>query len=362
MKILIVGNGSTGIDSESKEHYITKNTGEFLKSVGNEFDIYFLQFQSVYNKDSNIVDFGLKVNSINSKIFSNKKNPVSYIRLIKLIVEMDQIYLFYPGSLGKLVGLFAGLLNKPMGLYIRGQFYNQDKIDRFILKKTNFILTISPLFAQDLLKFSSKVDVIKPMINIQQSDLKKDRIYNTPKKWNLLFVGRVEERKGIQELLQIAKNLKANNFDFSLNIVGGGDLFTETNTKIKELHLEDNVVLHGLVSDKDQLRALYNKANAFVFTSHDEGFPRVLYEAMASGLPIFTTFVGGISGRMEHLKNCIEIPVKNADAAGTIVSKYLKEEKVLEEIGKNGQKTIELIIGGSLLPHEDLFLKYINLR
>ena len=362
MKILIVGNGSTAVDRESKEHYITKNTGEFLKALDNKIQPVFLQFNSVYDKDSNLLDFGLKQNNLKSEIFYNKLNPICYFKLILLILKMDKIYLFYPGTLSRLVGLIGILLNKPIGLYIRGQYYNQDILDSFILKRTKFIFTISPSFAKELRSYCSKIEIIKPMINIKVKDFKKDRNYNVNNKWNFLFVGRVEERKGIYELLQIAKQLKDKNFSFCLNIVGGGDLLIETNKRLNELNLTNEVVLHGLISSKKALRALYNEANVFVFPSHDEGFPRVLYEAMASGLPIFTTFVGGISGRMEHLKNCIKLPVKQPYEAGSIICSYLKEPNVLKEVGVNGQKTLEKIIDGSLLPHENLLTEQLGIN
>jgi glycosyltransferase involved in cell wall biosynthesis len=277
--------------------------------------------------------------------------------VFKLLKSNQFIYLFYPGTVSKIVGLFAIIINKPFGLYIRGQNYKQNFLDRLILKNTKFILTVSPLFAFDLNEYCSKVSVIKPMIDIESDDLKRDRIFSKSNKKNLLFVGRVEVRKGIYELLEIAQELKKNQLDFNLHIVGGGDLFHSLNSKILKMGISGNIVIHGLVSDKSKLKMLYDTADVFVFTSYDEGFPRVLYQAMASALPIFTTFVGGISGRMNHLVNCIEIPVKDGVTSAQIISKYIIDYRTLDYIGRNGQKTIEHIIDGSLLNHEELLLK-----
>ena len=76
---------------------------------------------------------------------------------------------------------------------------------------------------------------------------------------------------------------------------------------------------------------------------HHEGFPRVLYEAMASALPIFTTFVGGISGRMKNLDNCIEIPSKNGTASAEIIYKYINDKKTLKLIGEAAQKKLKIL-------------------
>ena len=119
--------------------------------------------------------------------------------------------------------------------------------------------------------------------------------------------------------------------------------------------------LHGQIAESEVLKKFYDKADIFLFPSHHEGFPRVLYEAMASGLPIFTTFVGGIPGRMKHLENCIEIPVRDSDKATQIISKYLLDSKVLKCLGLKGLTTMSKIIDGKLLTHENLLLKqFIN--
>lgn len=357
--LLIVGNGSTGIH-ENSEFYINNHTGNFLKNLKKFHSVTFTQGSTKYNKDNNLQNFELKKNKIEYLTLPRIKTIDFISDVFKLLKNNEFVYLFYPGTVSKLVALFAILIKKPFGLYIRGQYYNQNFLDSLILKNAKFILTVSPSFAKDLSQYCSRVEVIKPMIDICSDDLKRDRNFSNKNKKNLLFVGRVEERKGIYELLEIAKTLKQNQLDFTLNIVGGGDLFKSVKLKIVELSLDSNIVMHGLVSDKFKLKKLYDTADIFVFTSHDEGFPRVLYEAMASALPIFTAFVGGISGRMKHLENCIEIPVKDSTKAANIVLKYINNTMILEDIGKKGQNELLSVINGSLLTHEELMLNQLK--
>ena len=359
MKILIIGNGSIGI-YEKSEFYINNHTGKFLKNVKKSHDVIFAQGSTKYHKDNNLQNFELRGNKIEYSILPKTKTKGFVPAVFKLLKSHDFVYLFYPGTVSKIIALIAVLIKKPIGLYIRGQYYNQNFLDRFILNRAKFILTVSPSFAKDLNRYCSRVEVIKPMIDIKIDDLKQDRNFRYKNHKNLLFVGRVEERKGIYELLQIAKRLKQNKLDFCLNIVGGGDMFKEVKAEISKNELEDHIILHGLISDKYELKKMYDMADIFVFTSHDEGFPRVIYEAMASALPIFTTFVGGISGRMVHLNNCIEIPVKNSIKASEIILKYFNNENMLEKIAINGQKNLEKIIEGYLLTHEDLLIKQLK--
>lgn len=359
MKILIVGNGSIGVNKKS-EFYINNHTGYFLKKLKKFHAVTFTQGSTKYDKDNNLQNFELNENAIEYCTLPGTKTKSFIPTVFKLLKDTEFVYFFYPGTQSKLIALLAILIKKPFGLYIRGQYYNKNFLDRFILKRTKFILTVSPSFVKNLNHYCPRVKVIKPMIDIGNEDLNRVRNFCKKKKKNLLFVGRVEERKGIWELLEIAKALKKNRLDFTLNIVGGGDLFRSIETRITELGLGSNVILHGLISDKYKLKSLYDQADLFVFTSHDEGFPRVLYEAMASALPIFTTFVGGIPGRMVHLENCVEIPVKNSLGASELILKYFSDVPKLQELGENGLRTVEKLINGHYLTHEEILIKQLN--
>jgi len=357
--ILIIGNGSIGND-KGKRFFINSHTGVFLKKLQEEFNLSFMQGATVYDINSNLQNFDLRENNIDFLALKVKKTFSFLLKTIRICKKYDFIYIFYPGSLGKLIALVSFFLNKPYALYIRGQYYNQGNWDRFILKQSKFILTVSPSIQKDLNRFCDKVDVIKPMIDIGLEDLYEDRLFKIPKQWNLLFVGRVEFRKGIVDLIEIARLLKKRNIKFILHIVGGGDMFEEVKQWIVEYGLIKEVKLHGLISDKQQLQEFYKMSDAFVFTSHDEGFPRVLYEAMANALPIFTTFVGGIPGRMIHEENCIEIPVQNAKESTERIVNQINQPKKLEFLGKAGLKTVKKMLESELLPHEDLLKKNIK--
>lgn len=359
MKILVIGNGSTGIDSASHKAYINNHTGNFLNRIGNKFSVGFAQFTTIYNHNSNLQNYDITKSSTINHNLPNKKHPLFLFKLIRVIFQYDFIYIFYPGSLGTLVGVLAKFLNRPYGLYVRGEYFNDNHFDKSVLNNSKFILTISPAFVTELKRFCKIVDVIRPMISIQDKDLKRDRNYNDINIMKFLFVGRIEQAKGIYELIEIASQLKKDNLDFTLDIVGGGELYEEIGDTIQKRNLSEHVFLHGQIADTEELKTFYDKANIFIFPSHHEGFPRVLYEAMASALPIFTTFVGGISGRMINLENCIQIPVKDGNSSAQIIAKYIKDKITLKNIGKQGQETMEHIIDGSIISHEELLLKYL---
>jgi glycosyltransferase involved in cell wall biosynthesis len=156
---------------------------------------------------------------------------------------------------------------------------------------------------------------------------------------HLLFVGRIEERKGVQDLLAAVSLLKQWEMPFTLTLVGH---CYDTPSFMRQLHASvvPYVRFVDAVSAFEDLVPFYHAADVFVFPSHDEGFPRVLYEAMAFGLPILTTFVGSIPSVMQDRLNCLQIEVRNpADMARKIQDLYSNPE-LQAQIAKAGNQCI----------------------
>lgn len=110
-------------------------------------------------------------------------------------------------------------------------------------------------------------------------------------KLKLIIACRQEARKGtdivISTLPLIAKNFR----DYSLDVVGGGSLLEKLKKQAIDLGVEDRVIFHGKV-EQARVVALMRQAHLFCYpTSASEGFPKVVLEALACGLPVITTNV-----------------------------------------------------------------------
>ncbi len=112
----------------------------------------------------------------------------------------------------------------------------------------------------------------------------------------LLFVGTLLERKGIFVLVETAKLLLKQMDNFVVTYVGAGPLAGELARSIDDAGLSDYVELKGGVYNESNLWREYDAADIFVFPTYAEGFPRVILEAMARGLPVVSTRVSGIPG------------------------------------------------------------------
>ena len=116
--------------------------------------------------------------------------------------------------------------------------------------------------------------------------------------FRLLFVSRLIERKGLQDIIPQLKNLidkcsstasdQASQVNITLDIVGDGPYRETLENLVKENHLEDYVTFHGQKS-KDQLPAFYSRADVFLFPSRKEGMPNAVLDAMSYCLPIIMT-------------------------------------------------------------------------
>jgi glycosyltransferase involved in cell wall biosynthesis len=110
-----------------------------------------------------------------------------------------------------------------------------------------------------------------------------------------LTVRRLVYKNGIDTLIESAKIAVEKNPKLVFIAVGKGPDFEEVREKIGQLGMQKNFRLTGFVSDED-LPLYYNAADFFVLPSKSgEGLPLVALEAMACGLPVTATNVGGIS-------------------------------------------------------------------
>lgn len=112
------------------------------------------------------------------------------------------------------------------------------------------------------------------------------------KKYDVLFVGRLAQNKGIFTILETVKNLSHQGIKLKTNIKGRGPLRPQIISFLEKNYLSDLVTLDDRILDETELAQLYNQAKVLVCASTVEGGPRVTLEAMACGIPVITTACG----------------------------------------------------------------------
>ena len=138
---------------------------------------------------------------------------------------------------------------------------------------------------------------------------------------SLIYLGRIEEAKGIKRLLEVFKNVVDKIPDKKLYLLGKGDLEEYVSKFVVDNHLEKNVFMLGYV---DNPYPYIKKASYVVLLSEAEGFPTVLVEALALGKGFISTPVGG-TNELYNNQKCGFVSDDNEE-----ISNYL-----IEELSKN---------------------------
>jgi glycosyltransferase involved in cell wall biosynthesis len=137
----------------------------------------------------------------------------------------------------------------------------------------------------------------------------------------VLTVRRLVYKNGIDTLIESANLAVKMNFKIVFLAVGKGPDFNNVQVRIKQLGIERNFKLTGFVKDED-LPLYYNTADLFVLPSKSgEGLPLVALEAMACGLPVVATNVGGIREIMNNKYGKL-VPPNNADLLANAIIEF----------------------------------------
>ncbi len=109
----------------------------------------------------------------------------------------------------------------------------------------------------------------------------------------LLYAGNLTHPKRVDTILKAVKIVAETVADVSLTIIGDGDQRRELETLAENLGIKDKIIFKGAVPHRDVSKYMHH-ADIFVHCSENEGLPVAIMEAMASGLPVIGSQVGGI--------------------------------------------------------------------
>ena len=162
-------------------------------------------------------------------------------------------------------------------------------------------------------------------------------------KKNILFLGRLEFRKGVNYLLKAYLQVKPEIPNSRLIIAGPGTRLRKRYEKWVRLHrLENDVIFVGFVSESDKPR-YYKTADVFCAPATSrESFGIVLLEAMAMGKPIVATNIDGYANVVSHGEDGFLVPPQNAKELAEALIHMLSDENIGQQMAIKGrQKAVE---------------------
>ncbi|MEK7087497.1 MAG: glycosyltransferase, partial [Patescibacteria group bacterium] len=254
-----------GAPQALKDYLIQKNTKE-LVFIGLPFHEQRTTFFEVYEKNKKIF----------SKLFSRKFSfgfldyILDFLTVFYLILKQNHKYDFFFGVDG--LNCLAGLLLKKMKKVNHVVFYSIDfapirfknkilnyifhAIEKICVNKSDLVWNVSPRIAEGREQFLQiKNDpthqVVVP-IGIWNKNIKK-RDFKDVKKHQLLFVGHLLEKQGVQLVLDAIPDIAKRISDFKFVIVGGGEYENALKEKIKKLQIEKYVYITGWIREREKL-------------------------------------------------------------------------------------------------------------
>lgn len=152
----------------------------------------------------------------------------------------------------------------------------------------------------------------------------------------LLFVGTLVEKKGVFALLGAAKLLRKHMESFMVTYVGAGPCADELAQRAQDSGLSGHVELKGGIYDEVDLIREYDAADLFVFPTYAEGFPRVIFEAMARGLPVISTPVGGIPDIVKDGRDALLVNPGSPNDVAEAILKAMNNSALRQNLIRRG--------------------------
>ena len=159
-------------------------------------------------------------------------------------------------------------------------------------------------------------------------------------KTNILFVGRLEKRKGLKYLLDAYSRIKWDLPDIRLLVVGQGNPDEESHRIMAARALKD-VEFIGPVSQED-LPRYYATADIFCSpATGSESFGIVLLEAMAAGKPVVASNIEGYASIVSDGRQGILIPPRDGGALSAALARLMRDPSLRRQMGDEGKLTVE---------------------
>ncbi|MFO7324015.1 MAG: glycosyltransferase family 4 protein [Chloroflexota bacterium] len=159
--------------------------------------------------------------------------------------------------------------------------------------------------------------------------------------FTILCVARLVERKGIGDLIDAVDIVRRSYDNVRFVLVGRGDKENEFREKVRRLELDRWIEFRGVVAHT-AMPATYNEADLFVLPSLNEGMSNAVLEAMASGLPVITTYTGGTAEMIRG--NGIIIPKHSPDAIAEAVIELLNQPELRVQMGARSRQIAETLV------------------
>lgn len=221
-------------------------------------------------------------------------------------------------------------------------------LERFCAWISSAIVTLSMGLKHELAEVyhiapAAKIEVIElgfnlgKLLAVQKGDSSFRAQHDIPDQAPLVgIVGRLVPIKNHDLFLHAAKRVLEQQPDIYFAIVGDGERRAELEALVVQLGIADHVRFTGWISD---LLPVYTALDALVLCSKNEGLPVSLIEAMAAGVPVVATAVGGVTDLLDNGRLGAIVPLDDVKALSNAIIKALNDPAT-QQIAKTAREVV----------------------
>ncbi len=364
----IDGNYDSGIG-----RYLLDLTSELTKK--NKITIVTTSNKPRIIKGKNLTIYAFKYPNHTQKSLSFINHLINIAARLPKIIKENNIEIIEFANWESEGFLFTALvnkfLNKPIVIrlhtpsvidhkYLGGSVYFSEKLKEhveklFVNQEGNFLTSSTKFNAYEC----KKVYSMNKDINIIPLGIKAKKNVNRPQQTmdhplNVLFVGRLERRKGIDILIEAIPKVLSKNKNFKFLIVGQENNNHGWITKLRnsiQYNYLNNVNFLGYIASPKTLDRIYKNSNICVIPSRYESFGLVILDALNHQKAVIANKVGGIPEILDN-NTAILISADSNNLANSILK--LSEKSILTGISKNGKQLINMKFNSVLMAKNTL--------
>jgi glycosyltransferase involved in cell wall biosynthesis len=206
---------------------------------------------------------------------------------------------------------------------------------KFVLETADYVIALSPSWKKIILKHAEGARVVVLPNPVNTFAPINRNISPSPR---VLYVGKLESRKGFKELITAAAFVLQEFPQVEFWFAGHGDLDTARQHAL-HLGISEQIHLLGWLN-AGELTAIYDQADIFCLPSHNEGVPMSVLEAMSHGLPVVCTPVGGLPDIVRDGKNALYAKPGDPGSIANALLHLLREPDMAATLAKAGQNTV----------------------
>lgn len=205
------------------------------------------------------------------------------------------------------------------------------------LKKASATVVPSAFLKAVFERFGETTRVIP---NIIDRELFRPRPAKSHNRFTLVITRNLEAIYGIDTAIRAFAQIHAVDASVSLRIAGSGPEETSLRSLASQLGLAEVVTFEGRL-DREGIVALYAEADAMLNPSTVDNMPNSVLEALACGLPVISTDVGGVSYIVTHRETALLVPPCDSAAMADAIREVINDAQLRETLSTNGLAQIE---------------------